>query len=52
MSNTWYDEIEADITAKALARGMYPRDYQAQLWLEIRGKNESYAKYFMQGRLL
>lgn len=46
-----YDEIEADIVAKAHAMNKSPRDYQAELWAKIRGNGSSYAEYCLQGRL-
>ena len=45
------DRIEKSLLRRAKYHRMKPRDYQAKLWLETRGKSDSYAGYMKQGRL-
>lgn len=47
-----YDAIEADVLTRARAMGVSPRTLQARIWLQARGKADSYANYFRQRRLL
>ena len=46
-----YDRIERSLLRRAKYHKMLPRDYQAKLWLQVRGKSDSYADHMKQGRL-
>lgn len=46
-----YQEITYRITTEASARGMTAADYQAELWVKIRGINTSFVNY-LGGRQL
>lgn len=47
-----YGEIAKDIATKAKENGLSASQYQAKIWIEKRGRSESFADTMAQWRLL
>jgi hypothetical protein len=46
-----YTVIELQLRFEAALHHLCPAEYQAMLWVEIRGTNNNFAEYLQQGRL-